>query len=192
MFSIQGEVMKKVLLVLSMFLCLGSHALAAEVDVSQSSIKWKGSKVTGSNHFGKISPKSSSLTLEGGKIVSGRLVLDMRSLTVDDIETEKYAIKFLNHMKGDDFFQVEKYPTATLEIKRVDGNQMSGSLTIKGITKPFSFPTQFKDGKYIGKTTFDRTKFGVIYKSGNFFQDLGDKVINDEVEISFEIALKGE
>ena len=68
---------------------------------------------------------------------------------------------------------------------------MSGLLTIKGITKPFSFPTQLKDGKYVGKTTFDRTQYGVIYKSGNFFQDLGDKVINDDVEISFEIALKG-
>ena len=183
--------MKLLLAMLGVFVCLAGQALAAEVDASNSSIKWKGSKITGSNHFGKISPKSSSFVLEGGKIVSGTLVLDMNSLTVDDIETEKYAIKFLTHMKSDDFFEVDKYPTATLEIKRVEGNQMSGLLTIKGITKPFSFPTQLKDGKYVGKTTFDRTQYGVIYKSGNFFQDLGDKVINDDVEISFEIALKG-
>ena len=184
--------MNQLLRVLGLWVCFASPAFAAEVDASKSSIKWKGSKITGSNHFGKISPKSSSFVLEGGKIVSGQLVLDMNSLTVDDIETEKYATKFLTHMMSDDFFEVDKYPTATLEIKSVDGNQMSGSLTIKGITKPFSFPTQYTNGKYVGKTTFDRTKYGVIYKSGNFFQDLGDKVINDDVEISFEIALKGE
>ena len=183
--------MKKLLFAVGVLFALGGQAIGAEIDATQSVIKWKGSKITGSNHFGKISAKSSEFTLENGKIVSGRLVLDMNSLTVEDIETEKYATKFLNHMKSDDFFEVEKYPTTTLEITKVEGNQMSGRLTIKGITKPFTFPTQYKDGKYVGKATFDRTQFGVIYKSGNYFQDLGDKVINDDVEISFEIVLKG-
>jgi len=184
--------MKKLLLALSAFMFLTGSPMAAEIDVSKSSIKWKGSKVTGSNHFGQISPKSSSLSLKEGKIASGRVVLDMSSLTVEDIETEKYATKFLNHMKGDDFFQVAKFPTATLEIERVEGDQMIGSLTIKGVTKPFSFPVTVEDGQYVGKTTFDRTKYGVIYKSGNFFQDLGDKVINDDVEVEFKIVLKDE
>ena len=184
--------MHKLLLVLTTILTFGTTAMAAEIDVTKSVITWTGSKITGSNHFGKISPKESQLTLENGNISSGRVVLDMKSLTVDDIETEKYATKFLNHMMSDDFFEVDKFPTAVLEISSVQGDVMTGSLTIKGITQPFTFPTERKDGKYVGKTTFDRTKFGVIYKSGNFFQDLGDKVINDDVEIKFEIVLKGE
>ena len=182
--------MQKILFILTTIFFLGTPALAAEIDVTKSVITWTGSKITGSNHFGKISPKESELTMENGKISAGRVVLDMRSLTVDDIETEKYATKFLNHMMSDDFFEVDKFPTAVLEIKSVQGNIMTGALTIKGITQPFSFPTELKGGKYVGKTTFDRTKFGVIYKSGNFFQDLGDKVINDDVEIKFEIVLK--
>ena len=36
---------------------------------------------------------------------------------------------------------------------------------------------------------FDRTKFDMIYKSGNFFKDIGDKAIHDEVILSFAVAL---
>jgi polyisoprenoid-binding protein YceI len=187
----KGTHMKKFLMALATTLFFGSAALAAEIDLTQSTIKWKGSKITGSNHHGLISPKSSSLTVEEGKVVSGSVVMDMNSLTVSDLEGEK-AQKFLGHMMNEDFFEVGKYPTATLDIKEAKDGEMVGELTIKGVTKAFSFPVTLKDGKYVGKTTFDRTQFGIIYKSGNFFKDLGDKVINDEVEIEFEIALKAE
>ena len=183
--------MKSILLALATSLFFGSAALAAEIDVAQSTIKWKGSKVTGSNHYGLVSPKPSSVTVKDGKVVSGRVVIDMSSLTVSDLEGER-AQKFLRHMMNEDFFEVSKFPTATLDIKEAKDGQMVGDLTIKGITKPFTFPVTLKDGKYVGKTTFDRTKYGVIYKSGNFFQDLGDKIINDDVEIEFEIVLKAE
>ena len=183
--------MKPFLRALATFLLLGSAAFAAEIDVTQSTIKWKGSKITGSNHYGLVSPKTSELKVEDGKVVSGTVVIDMTSLTVTDIEGEK-AQKFLRHMMNQDFFEVDKFPTATLEIKESKDGQMAGELTIKGISKPFTFPFTMQDGKYVGKTTFDRTKYGVIYKSGNFFKDLGDKVINDDVEIEFEIALKPE
>ena len=183
--------MKHILLALTTFLFFGNAAFAAEVDVAQSTIKWKGIKVTGSNHYGLISPKSSSLTLANGTVASGQLVIDMSTITVTDIQGER-ANKFLRHMMNEDFFEVAKYPTATLTIKEVKGGKMMGDLTIKGITKPFSFAYTIKDGKYVGKTTFDRTKYGVVYRSGNFFEDLGDKIINDDVEIEFEIAVKGE
>jgi len=182
---------KNILLALAGSLFLASAALAAEIDVTQSTIKWKGSKITGSNHYGLVSPKPSSVTVKDGKVVSGQVVIDMTSLTVSDLDGER-AQKFLRHMMNEDFFEVSKFPTATLDIKEAKDGQMVGELTIKGITKPFSFPVTVKDGKYIGKTTFDRTKYGVIYKSGNFFEDLGDKIINDDVEIEFEIALKAE
>jgi len=187
----KGASVKNILLALAGSLFLASAALAAEIDVTQSTIKWKGSKITGSNHYGLVSPKPSSVTVKDGKVVSGQVVIDMTSLTVSDLDGER-AQKFLRHMMNEDFFEVSKFPTATLDIKEAKDGQMVGELTIKGITKPFSFPVTVKDGKYIGKTTFDRTKYGVIYKSGNFFEDLGDKIINDDVEIEFEIALKAE
>ncbi len=36
----------------------------------------------------------------------------------------------------------------------------------------------------------DRTKWDVVYKSGNIFKDLGDKIIHDE--INFDIFLLSE
>ena len=183
--------MKIILLALATSLFSGSAALAAEIDVAQSTIKWTGSKITGSNHTGLISPKSSSLTVKDGSVVAGRVVIDMTTMTVSDLDGER-AQKFLRHMMNEDFFEVGKFPTATLNIKADKNGQMMGDLTIKGVTKPFSFPVTMKDGKYVGKTTFDRTTFGIIYKSGNFFEDLGDKIINDDIEIEFEIVLKGE
>jgi len=187
----KGSNMKTTLLALATSLFLGSAALAAEIDVAQSTIKWMGSKITGSNHYGLISPKPSSLTVKNGKVVAGRVIIDMNSMTVSDLEGER-AQKFLRHMMNEDFFEVGKFPTATLDIKEGKDGRMVGDLTIKGVTKPLSFPVTMKDGKYVGKTTFNRTTFGIIYKSGNFFEDLGDKIINDDVEIEFEIVLKGE
>ena len=131
--------MKSFLLALATSLFLGSAAFAAEIDVAKSSIKWKGSKITGSNHYGLISPKPSDLTLEDGKVVSGTVVIDMTTITVTDIEGER-AQKFLRHMMNQDFFEVDKFPTATLEIKESKDGQIAGELTIKGISKPFTFP----------------------------------------------------
>ena len=184
--------MKSALIAFVTFLFLGSAAFAAEIDVEKSSIKWIGTKITGSNHFGLISPKPSELTLKDGKVVSGKVVIDMTTITVTDITDSERAAKFLRHMMNEDFFEVNKFPTATLDIKEAKDGKMMGDLTIKGVTKPFSFPVTIQDGKYVGKAVFDRTKYGVIYRSGNFFQDLGDRIINDDVEIEFQIAVKGE
>jgi len=39
-----------------------------------------------------------------------------------------------------------------------------------------------------GKFMLDRTKHNITYGSGSFFDDLGDRVINDEVKIGFEFT----
>ena len=104
--SSKGTHMKTILLALTASMFFNSAALAAEIDVAQSTIQWKGSKITGSNHYGLISPKSSELTVNDGKVVSGSVVLDMNSLTVSDIEGEK-AQKFLRHMMNEDFFEFD-------------------------------------------------------------------------------------
>ena len=73
--------MKSALIAFVTFFFLGSAAFAAEIDVEKSSIKWIGTKITGSNHFGLISPKPSELTLKDGKVVSGKVVIDTKRAT---------------------------------------------------------------------------------------------------------------
>ena len=66
---------------------------------------------------------------------------------------------------------------------------MKGSLTIKGKTQPVEFPYYKKGNTYTGTVNFDRTKFGIIYGSKNFFKNLGDKVIDNNVQLSFIAVL---
>ena len=180
--------MKNLLLPLVTMLFVNASALAAQVDASQSVITWKGSKITGDHHVGQLSTRSSSLKLSGDQITGGQIVFEMNSLTVTDLQG-KWKDKFLGHMKSADFFDVANFPTATLTVQSMVDGQLSGQLTIKGVTQPTSFPVRLVDGKYVGKATFDRTKFGITYGSGNFFENLGDKMINDKVEVEFSIAL---
>ena len=63
-------------------------------------------------------------------------------------------------------------------------------MSIKGVAQPTTFKVQLKNGVYVGKTSFDRTKFGLKYGSGSFFKGLGDKAINDQVDVEFKIAIK--
>ena len=128
--------MRKLLLVLAV-LGISLSVTAAEIEAKASEFKWTGKKVTG-QHYGTLPLKSSKVEEEKGKIVGGEIVLDITKMTVDDL-TGKYQTKFLNHMKSEDFFQVEKWPTAKLVIDSVKGGQAKGKLTIKDKTHPVEF-----------------------------------------------------
>ena len=160
----------------------------AEIDLEKSSLKWLGTKVTG-KHYGELKFKSGTATVKEGKLTGGSFVVDMNSLTVTDLKGE-WATKFLGHMKSNDFFMVEKYPTASLKITEVKGNKVTAELKVKDKTGPVKFDISQKGKEYSGKMVFDRTKFGMIYNSGNFAKDLGDKLIHDEVTVDFKFVLK--
>ena len=80
--------------------------------------------------------------------------------------------------------------SGTLTIEKDDGKKLSGKMTIKGKTNPISFSYKKSGKKYSGQLIFDRTKYSIVYGSGNFFKNLGDKVIKDKVEVNFSVVLK--
>ena len=179
--------MKFVQLLALLGVMMGS-AFGADVDLKKSSLKWQGTKVTG-KHYGKIFFKKADVTMKDGKLSGGEFVVDMSSFTVDDLSGE-WETKFMNHIKSDDFFNVKKYPTSSLKIKSVKGNEVTADLTIKDKTNEVKFDIK-KDGKaYSGTLVFDRTKFGMIYGSGDFFKGLGDKMIHNEVKGDFKFVVK--
>jgi polyisoprenoid-binding protein YceI len=167
-----------------------------KVDTSSSSIKWTGKKVTG-KHNGKIKIKSGELQTKSEVLTGGTIVIDMNSITNDDLTDSESNKKLIGHLRSEDFFSVDKFPSATFEITRVDAGAgekdaiVTGNLTIKGKTEPVSVSAKlnFNDNKLkaSGKTTIDRTKWDIKYGSGKFFQNLGDKVIYDEVELEFDL-----
>lgn len=165
-----------------------ANAQEKKVDIDNSRINWVGKKVTG-QHEGTISLKSGVLIFKKAKLVGGNFVADMNSIQVTDLEAGKGKEKLEGHLKADDFFGVEQHQTAKLVIKKIDEKskglyRATGDLTIKGITNSVNFDISV--GKDMVTTSFnvDRTKFGIKYKSKNFFEGLGDNVISDEFELT--------
>jgi len=138
------------------------------VDASKSSVKWTGYHLAKSyEHNGNVSIKSGSLEVADGKITGGSVVIDMASISNNDLEGKKKA-KLEGHLKSDDFFAVKKHPEAKLEITTVEGNKASGKITIRGITEEISFElnnVKVTDGMVSASATLkvDRTKHEVSY-----------------------------
>jgi len=178
--------MKYLFILLSLFFVTVGNA--AQVDIKGSEFGWYASKI-GGEHFGKILLKEANLDENEGKVVGGVFVMDMKSFTVENIDSAEYETKFLNHMKSPEFFDMEKFPTTTLKINKVDENNAEGVLTIKGKSNPINFTLEQNGDQVTGKMTFDRTKYDMIYRSKNFFENLGDKIIHDEVVLNFKVKI---
>jgi polyisoprenoid-binding protein YceI len=157
-----------------------------EVKIKESKINWKGYKVTGSEHSGTISLKEGVLNFKGDKLKGGNIIIDMNSIKVTDIQGE-YADKLLGHLKNDDFFGTDKFPTATLKFTNVSAHDsnyhITADMTIKGITSPVKFEMKVENNSASAKLKIDRTKYGIKYGSASFFDDLKDKAISDEFDI---------
>lgn len=177
-----------------------AKARAYKVDVEKSDVKWHAKKVTG-EHFGTIDLKSGQMDIQGNRVVGGTFAFDINSITVTDIKDAEYNQKLVGHLKSDDFFGAEKNPTATFRITSVKpiakaaagqpNTTVTGDLTIKGITKPVSFPATVtvKNGVATAKghVTVDRSKFDIRYGSKSFFDNLGDKAIYDDFVVTLDL-----
>lgn len=162
------------------------------VDASSSTVHWIGKKVTGEHH-GTIDVKEGSLQVVDNAIKGGTVVIDMNSITDKDLTDEGYNQKLVGHLKSDDFFAVEKYPTAKLVLTDVkksgDDYNFAGNLTIKGITHPISFTGKADETgdqiKVEGSMIVDRSKYDIKFRSASFFENLGDKLIYDDFTLNF-------
>ena len=192
--------MKKIAIVLSALFVLTAfttHVDKYTADVTKSKLVWKAEKVTG-GHDGHVSLKSGNVFMDHGKIAKASFVVDMNTITNDDIKSEKYSNKLVGHLKSEDFFNVKKHPEVSFDMIKATpvGNgkfDVFGNITIKGIQVVISFPMMLKESKseleVSGTFSFDRTKFDIKYDSGSFFENLGDRAIKDDVVIDFNIVL---
>ncbi len=164
--------------------------LIETVSVTTSKVVWKGYKVSGS-HEGTIDLKSGTLNFTDDKLSGGQFEIDMTSLTSTDLEGE-YMNKLNGHLKSDDFFGVADHPTSTLVITEVtsvskNAYEVTGDLTIKGITKPITFDASIYGNKATANLKVDRTIYNVKYGSGSFFDGLADNMIYDEMDLVIDL-----
>lgn len=167
-----------------------------KVDTSQSTLLWTGKKVTGQHH-GTISIASGELTADGKVIREGTFDISIPSITVSDLTDPESNANLVKHLKSDDFFGAEKFPTANftvLSITPASGNDytVKGKLTIKGTSNDIEFPaTIVTEGKSViatAKITVDRSKYDIRYGSKTFFDNLGNKYIYDEFELDLRLV----
>ena len=161
------------------------------VNKSASSIAWLAKKVTG-EHNGTVGISAGALNVNGNKLIGGNFTIDLKTIKALDITDPGYNQKFIGHITSGDFFEIEKFPTASFVITKVAGNQVTGNLTIKGITKSITFPAEIavKGGKVSAKAniTIDRTDFNIKYGSKKFFDSIGDKAIYDDFALTVSLV----
>jgi polyisoprenoid-binding protein YceI len=159
------------------------------VDITKSSIKWVGHKVTG-QHEGTITLQEGTLEFNANQLTGGNFVMDMTTINTTDLQGE-YKNKLDGHLKADDFFGVETYKTASLIFTSVTKNgetySVTGDLTIKNITNEITFELAVSENT--ASTTFqvDRTKYGIKYGSASFFDGLKDKAIYNEFDLTVSL-----
>ena len=167
------------------------------VDTAASWVKFTGNGV-GKNHPGKFKLNYGAVAVSKDSLSGGAFVINVKSMKMEqkgkDIET-----KLRPHLLSGDFFDAEKFGTATFEITNVTpydpdkGDKslveganfyISGNLKLKDVTKNVSFPARLDlDGdKLKAKANFDidRTQWQMNY--GND-KTLGDKFISETVNI---------
>ena len=185
------------------------------INKRSSILEWKGGlKFVNNNHNGNLKIKGGSIYLQENNKITGNIVINMMSMTNIDLPDSKKDY-LIGHLRSEDFFHVDRYPIASLEInnskileKKSNGKynmQISGDLTVKSTTKPIVFTALVDLDSDIksasGTMEFNRTDFEVQYRSEMHLDDaksfwnklnttkeaVKDKVIQDKIEVMFNI-----
>lgn len=173
-----------------------------KADIAQSKLEWVGTKPTG-RHHGTFKIQDGALMVANNNITGGNFTIDMATVTPDDQEADGNA-KLQGHLKSGDFFETDKFPTATFEITNVTAgvtgdtgtlvmkdatHMVTGNLMLKGVSKSITFPAKvtMSGNQVMADANFnmDRTNWGLNYRSD---ASLGDKFINNIVNIQLHLV----
>jgi polyisoprenoid-binding protein YceI len=165
------------------------------IDIDNSIVKWLG-RTPVKSHDGVINILEGSFSVNEKSFLKGLVIIDMNTINCTDLSGGGKK-NLEGHLKNDDFFSVNTYPQAKISMVSnlipVDGLiEFQAALEIKGKTNPIIFQSKIEEenGTYKakGSFSFNRALYDVKYRSKSFFNDLGDKFINDEIEIEIEIS----
>lgn len=193
--------MKKTILALAVLATLSALTLREpgtlyKVDIQQSSVHWTGYYLFSfGEHNGTINLKKGELVITDDQLTGGSFEIDMNSMKNLDMPADDGGNSLVNHLKSDDFFSTNKFPSANFEITKVEpikdatadqpNVEITGTLTLKGVKNTLKFPAKVKsNGSSLtaeAKFKFDRTKWNVHYNSGKIFSDVGDGAISDAI-----------
>ena len=161
----------------------------------ETQVNWHGEVAGVYGHDGYVNLKSATIETAEDKIVGGKVVIDMTAFYATDTasfgtEEGSRITDLQGHLTQEDFFASATYPTSTFVIKSVNGNTVTGDLTIRDKTHEetleLSSLNVTEDGLIMaGKLVFDRQKYDVSW--AHFVKDY---VLSDDIQISFNLVAK--
>jgi len=172
-----------------------------QLDAMTSQIQWKSSEVKLTNN-GTVTAREGSVRLLDGQPVDGSVLVDMITMKNQNLRGA-WLTQFENHMRSADFFDVKQYPTASFTVKHLEplsgitgsNYRVDGEMTIKNVTKSLSFPANIKKTEtglnLVGHAVIDRTLYGIQFRSAKFFENLGDKMIDDDFYLDLDLMFTG-
>jgi len=174
------------------------------VAVEDSCVEWIGRNLN-STHRGTLRVAQGDLTLKAGLVQGGRIVFAMGTIENANLSDPNLRQVLEHHLKSDDFFDVERFPTAELRIRSAESipdatpgspNQIiSADLTIKDATHLIEFPAIVAVGvdgivTTIAQLEIDRTRWNVFYGSGSVFRMLGKHLVNDHITVLVKVVAR--
>ena len=174
------------------------------VDTVKSIVNWAGQKplIDGYVNSGTLALSSGDISVSSTS-ASGTFMIDMNTLKVGLTAAKPNQEATLeDHLKGDRWFNVEGFPTASFVITSVVPSttnvekfafDITGDLTMKGETHPVTLPAIIymnTAGELVAEaaTEINRTTWGITAGSGSFFDNLADNVIDDMISLSFYLV----
>ncbi|GAB5523158.1 MAG: YceI family protein [Roseivirga sp.] len=194
--------MKKIILLFALIVGLPPLAQAQEsikIDPDRSTLTWKGTSLFGfGGHEGTIKLKQGNFVKADGKITGGAFVIDMTTIA----NTEgQYSTDLVAHLKNEDFFDVQKYPTAKLVMTKIKylssmdreviPLRIDANLTIKGITEPIQYSASIhtRQKQITARLKIDRTRWKVSFRSKSVGAGLKNQIISDAIEFNVTLPL---
>ncbi len=174
-----------------------------QLDTGASVVGWSG-RNQNNKHFGTLPLQSGHLSVHG-RSLTGELVVALDAMENINLAGNELQPVLLAHLKSDDFFFTELFPTATFSIDQGEiadtpyrtaaNSLLKGSLSLRGVTKDLDFPatiTVGEDGRLGVEAHFDldRTRWNIIYGSSRFFEHLGMHTVFDQISIELRLVLQ--
>ena len=170
------------------------------VDVASSSINWKGTKSNGESHGGTLSLSNGEFAIDSGAITGGSFTIDMNSMAVTDEMDDKYKQKLVGHLQNGDFFETEKFPTATFTITGVEAlegdttftHNVAGNLKMKDIENNITFKANIVNENGVVKAisqdfTINRMLWKIEYNN-SLVAKIKEKAIKDDFELQITLV----
>jgi polyisoprenoid-binding protein YceI/rhodanese-related sulfurtransferase len=172
------------------------------VDIEQSIIEWTGRNPS-TTHYGTLRLLTGEITILQGKL-NGIFEIDMHSLKNLNLEGNEWQPVLIAHLKSDDFFFAEKFPTARFTIdsaRKIDDSlsapnlEVEGTLELRGVRNVMKFlatVSNLPDGAITAEAhfDFDRTQWKIIYGSSRYFEHLGMHLVFDPISIGLRIVAR--